>query len=296
MRGSSGQSFVDHRLVRRNYARVAASYASADFLAGEVDRRMLERLEYVRIEPRAVLDLGCGAGRSLTALRERYREAMLVGADHCPPMLAAGRAERSRLGWLLPFLKPRSAALVAADAVALPFPAAHFGLVWSNLMLHWCDDPRPVFAEVHRVLETGGLLMFSTFGPDTLRELRAAFGDGDAHTQRFTDMHDLGDMLVEAGFSDPVMDMETVTLTYPSFSALIEELRASGGRNAMRARRRGLLGRAAWRQVGARLAANGDAEGRFPVTVEVVYGHAWRAAPRQTGDGRAIIRFERKPA
>lgn len=287
-------SFVDTRQVRRNFSRVAKHYDTTAFLSREVDRRMLERLDYVRIEPARVLDLGCGTGASLTALRERYRDAQLVGADFAEPMLRAGRSERTFLSRLLPFLKPQSAAFCAADAEALPFPAASFGLLWSNLLLHWLNEPRPALREAHRVLETGGLFMFSTFGPDTLRELAGVFDDGYAHTQRFTDMHDLGDMLVECGFAEPVMDMEVLTLTYTSFDDLVSELHAAGDRCAMQARRKGLVGRQAWEKARQAYARLSD-DGRIPATFEVVYGHAWKGEPKKVADGRAVIRFDRRP-
>ena len=286
--------FVDARQVRRNFSRAAAGYDAAAFLAREVDRRMLDRLDYVRIAPERILDLGCSTGASLTALRERYRDARIVGADFALPMLLAARRERNFLSRLMPFLKPQTTSFVAADAEALPFARAQFGLAWSNLLLHWLDEPRPAFREVHRTLEVGGLFMFSIFGPDTLRELAGCFDDGAAHTQRFTDMHDLGDMLVECGFADPVMDMEVLTLTYASVDDLVRELRSAGEQVAMLGRRKGLAGRALWtrvREAYARLSDNG----RIPATFEVVYGHAWKGEPKKLEDGRAIVRFERRP-
>jgi malonyl-CoA O-methyltransferase len=181
---------------------------------------------------------------------------------------------------------------VAADALQLPLKAASAGLVWSNLLLHWLDDPLPALAEAHRILEVGGLLMFSTLGPDTLKELRSAFADGYAHTQRYIDMHDLGDMLVACGFADPVMDMEIVTLTYDSFDAMLAELRAAGATCAMRSRRHGLAGRHAWEAAKAAYEAL-RADGKLPATFEVVYGHAWKAQSKKTPDGRSVIRFDR---
>ncbi|MCP5268267.1 MAG: methyltransferase domain-containing protein [Zoogloeaceae bacterium] len=284
--------FVDARQVRRNFARVAGHYETSAFITREVDRRMLERLDYVRIDPQRCLDLGCGTGSSLTALRERYRDALLVGADFCEPMLRAGRREKGLLGRLMPFLKPQSAALALADAQQLPFHSAGFGLVWSNLLLHWLEEPRPALREVCRTLETGGLFMFSTFGPDTLRELSSAFNDGYAHTQRFADMHDLGDMLVECGFAEPVMDMEVLTLTYASFDDLVAELRASGDGCAMHGRRKGLMGRTVWQQARKAYLALAQDE-RLPATFEVVYGHAWKGEPKKISDGRAIVHFDR---
>lgn len=290
---SAAAPFVDLRQVRRNFARAAAGYDSAAVLQREVGSRMLERLDYVKIEPRRVLDLGCGTGASLTALSERYPKSHALGADVSEAMLLAGRGQRSRLRWLLPFLRGGNNSLVAADALALPFKSSSTGLIWSNLMLHWLDDPLPAFREMHRVLDVGGLLMFSTFGPDTLKELRASFADGYEHTQRFTDMHDYGDMLLECGFADPVMDAEALTMTYSSLDDLFRDLRQGGAGCAMQARRHGLMGRAAWAAARAEYEKRAK-DGRLPATFEVVYGHAWKAQPRKTVDGSAIVRFDPK--
>jgi malonyl-CoA O-methyltransferase len=176
----------------------------------------------------------------------------------------------------------------------MPFRSGSAQLVWSNLMLHWCDDAAATIGEFGRVLEVGGLAMFTTFGPDTLKELRAAFADGKTHTQRFTDMHDLGDMLVHAGFADPVMDMEVITLEYAEPARLFEDLRHTGAGNAMIDRARGLQGRHHWQAMLGRLAAM-QRNGKLPVSLELVYGHAWKGAPKKTADNRSVIRFaERK--
>jgi malonyl-CoA O-methyltransferase len=285
--------FLDQRQVRRNFARAASTYDQVAVLQREIGRRMLERLDYVRLEPQYVLDLGCGTGASLTALNERYPKASVIGVDLSEAMLRIGQKQRSRLRWLLPFLPGQRPALLAADAAALPFKPQSIGLLWSNLLLHWLDDPLPGFREAHRLLEVDGLLMFSTFGPDTLKELRASFGDGYPHTQRFTDMHDYGDMLVACGFADPVMDAEVLTMTYASFDDLLSDLRQSGSACAMRARRHGLMGRSAWAAARAAYERLLN-DGRLPATVEVVYGHAWKTPPKKISDGRAIVRFDPK--
>ncbi len=252
---------------------------------------MQSRLDYVRLTPGLILDVGCSRGASFSGLRQRYPEASTLGIDLVPEMLQ----NEQRADWRrwLPFSRTNLSHSVAGDARALPVKSGAAGLVWSNLLLHWLDDPLPALADMYRTLEVGGLLMFSALGPDTLKELRAAFGDGYAHSQRFIDMHDLGDMLVGCGFSDPVMDMEIMTLTYSSFPALLAELRASGGRCAMNARRRGLMGKAAWQAAERAYEAQAD-NGRLPATFEVIYGHAWKAAPKTAPEGGAIIRFEKK--
>ena len=280
------QAFVDRLQVGRRFSRAAANYDQADFFVREVDRRMQERLDYVNIQPARIVDLGCSRGGSVAGLAARYPQAQLVGLDISPAMLQTGLVQR----WL--GRGGRNAVQrLAADAVNLPLKSQSTAIVWSNLLLHWLDDPLPALAEAHRVLEAGGLIMFSTLGPDSLKELRSAFADGYAHTQRFIDMHDFGDMLVGCGFADPVMDMEVLTLTYDRFDDMLGDLRAAGSGCAMKARRHGLTGRQSWARARAayeRLRR----DGKLPATFEVVYGHAWKVPPKQAADGRAIIRFE----
>ena len=285
---------IDAPQVRRNFARAAGGYDAVAVLQREIASRMLERLDYVKIDPLRVLDLGCGTGASLAALGERYPRARVIGVDASEPMLHVGNRQRSRHRWMLPFLRgPKRATLFAADAHALPLQTNSVGFIWSNLVLHWLVDPLSAFREMHRVLEVGGLLMFTAFGPDTLKELRSCFADGYEHTQRFADMHDYGDMLVECGFSDPVMDVERLTMTYPSLDVLFSELRRNGSTCAMVQRRRGLMGRHVWRTV-CEAYEKQRVEGRLPVTFEVVHGHAWKAEPAKSADGRTVIRFDPK--
>ena len=176
----------------------------------------------------------------------------------------------------------------------LPLPGVAFDLVWSNLALQWTNDLPRAFAEMRRVMKVGGLFTFTTFGPDTLKEIRAAFAraDGHTHTNRFTDMHDLGDMLVAAGFADPVMDMEQLTLTYADAGALMRELKQIGATNATRGRPHGLMGRGRWQRALGALEAT-RREGRIPATYEVVYGHAWKGEPRRTAEGHPIMKHFR---
>jgi malonyl-CoA O-methyltransferase len=291
MKDMMPESLLDARRVRRGFTRAAAGYDTAAVLQREIAARMLERLGYVKLRPGLVVDLGCGTGASLAALGERYPQAGIVGIDVCEAMLHVGHRRQSRLRWLLPFLRgPKNATLLAADARSLPLRTGTVGLLWSNLMLHWLPDPLAGLREMHRTLETGGLLMFSAFGPDTLKELRACFSDGYAHTLRFVDMHDYGDMLVECGFTDPVMDVERLSLRYSSVEMLFDELRRNGSICAATGYRHGLMGRRTW-QAAIDAYETWRIEEQLPASFEVVHGHAWKGEPRTIADGRAVIRF-----
>ena len=271
---------IDARAARRRFERAAAAYLAAARLETEVGTRMLERLDYVRIAPARILDAGSGPAPQAAALGKRYPGAQLLAVDFSLPMLRQARA----MGWLARLRGARRPAAICASLERLPFAAGSVQLLWSNMALHWVQDPRAALAEFQRVLAPEGLLMFSTLGPDTLKELRAVAGKGRVHS--FADMHDLGDWLVAAGFSAPVMDMETLTLEYRDVPALLSELRASGQTSARADRPRGLAGKGL-------LASLAPAGSR--ATCEVVYGHAWKGVPRKSADGRSIVQFDRLP-
>jgi malonyl-CoA O-methyltransferase len=289
---------LDRALLRRRFARAAAHCDEADFLYREVARRMDERLDFVRLAPRRILDLGCGAGADLARLGERYPKAERFGIDFAPPMLARARQRLApRPGGLRRLLGKTDPAvrLIAADALHLPLPDASVSLIWSNLTLPAIADPLPVFREMRRVLADGGLATFSALGPDTLRELRAALpAHAGERVHRFIDMHDIGDALLRAGFSDPVMDMEMLTLTYASLDELFADLRASGLNNAAAGRARGLGGRAGWAAARAYYETL-RRDDRLPVSVEIIQGHAWKAGPgaepASRHDGRSVVHF-----
>jgi malonyl-CoA O-methyltransferase len=277
---------LDKRLLRRSFEKAAAGYDAAAVLQHEVCRRMLARLDYIKLEPAAILDAGSGTGNVVAALRARYPQATLYALDIA---LAMVRRSRARAPWWRRLLR-RGVVPVCGDIERLPLRAAAVGMVWSNLALQWVNDPPCALAEFRRVLAPGGLLMFSTFGPDTLKELRAAYQGTDryTHINRFIDMHDLGDMLVHGGFADPVMDMEYVTLTYGDVRALMHDLKAIGAHNVTAGRRQGMTARASL----AAVERNYEAlrrDGRLPATFEVIYGHAWAPQLRTTADGRPII-------
>lgn len=278
----------EKRVVRRAFERAAATYDSHAVLQREVGSRLAHHLDPVRIEPRRVVDLGCGTGEAFAGLGRRFPSAGLVGIDIAHAMLERARARAPAWKRLL---RANTPGLVCADAERLPLATGSAQLVFSNLALQWCR-PEAVFAEVSRILEVGGLFMFSTFGPDTLKELRAAFAAVDTyeHVTPFVDMHDLGDALVHAGLAEPVMEMEVVTLEYASVEAVARDLKAIGAGNAMPGRPRGLAGRDRWK----RMTEHYERERRneaLPATYEVVYGHAWKVAPRRTSDGRQVIDF-----
>jgi malonyl-CoA O-methyltransferase len=267
-------------VARARFERSAHSYASASRLEEEVGARMLERLDYLRIAPRRILDAGSGPWRHSEALRNRYAGAEVIALDYSLRMLQIGRSDK-------PFWKKRAAAPVCGDFMRLPLATGSLQFVWSNMALHWASDPLAAFKESARVLAPEGLLMFSTLGPDSLKELRVAAGTSRVHP--FIDMHDLGDMLVAAGMSAPVMDMEMLTFTYEDPETLLADLRGGGQTNARTDRRRGLSGKGFGRRLRESLA--GRAGVVFGATYEVVYGHAWKGAARKLQDGRDIVQF-----
>ena len=300
-------SRLDRRSVRLAFERAAATYDNAAVLQREVGQRLAERLGVIRLQPAVVLDAGCGTGDAMGELRTRYPEALLIGLDLALNMTVAARARLTQTSvegsllrrvWALRALRAPARAersqLICGDVGQLPLAPDAVDMVWSNLCLQWVDDLPRVFAEFRRVLKVDGLLSFTTFGPDTLKELRAAFAavDGGIHINRFVDMHDVGDMLIHAGFGDPVIDMEVITVTYTDPLALMRELKAIGAHNANADRRRGLTGRQGWQRMLAALDTF-RRDGRIPATYEIVYGHAWKPKPRISADGRAIVRFER---
>jgi len=279
---------IDKRRMRRAFNRAAAGYDAAAVLQREVCARMLERLDCIKLQPARILDAGSGTGWGARQLAEKYPAAQIASLDIAIGML---QAARSRSGWWRKLFGGAQQMQVCGDIESLPLAVGSVEMVWSNLALQWCNDLPAAFVGLHRVLKADGLLMFSTFGPDTLKELRQAFGGVDRHNHlnRFADMHDIGDMLVHAGFAEPVMDMECLTLTYDDMRGVLYDLKRIGAHNATAGRGQGLMGKNAW----ARLLENYERQrrdGKLPATYEVVYGHAWKPQPRMTADGAAIIK------
>jgi malonyl-CoA O-methyltransferase len=261
---------IDRRAARRHFERAAATYAKASHVESEVAARMLERLDYLKIAPRRILDAASGPPRR--ALAKRYPGAELIALDFAVEMLRAGKKK----------LFGKNPSRVCADLERLPIAADAVDFTWCNMALHWLSDPLPAFREFARVLAPEGLLMFSTLGPDTLKELRALAGAGRVHA--FIDMHDLGDMLGASGFAAPVMDMEIIEVEYTRGGSLLADLRLSGQTSARADRQRGLSGRGFGKRLGAPSRA----------TFEVVYGHAWKARKVEP-EAKTVRVFKRMP-
>jgi len=254
--------------IRRAFDAAAESYDASAVLQREVGKRLIERFELIRLTPERVLDVGAGTGATTRVLMDAYRKARFTAVDIAPQMLHRAR-QRAPL-W-------RRLRCVGGDARALPFGDDSFDLVFSNLTLQWCDDLDAAFREIQRILRPEGLLMFSSLGPDTLRELREAWSavDGYSHVNAFVDMHDVGDALTRARFADPVMDSEYFTLTYDRVRGLMADLKGIGAHNVTHGRARGLTGKSRLRAMEQAYERHRDAGGRLPATYEVVYGHAW---------------------
>jgi malonyl-CoA O-methyltransferase len=270
------ESRLDAAGVRDAFDRASAAYEAAAVLQARVADELLERLAFFKLEPQLVVDLGAGTGRLTGELKRQYKRATVVALDIAPGML---RESKRHFSFFRRFER------VCGDVRKLPFADASVDVAVSNLMLQWCDDLDLAFAEIRRVLKPDGFFSFTTFGPDTLRELRDAWAavDNYTHVNTFIDMHDVGDALGRAGLTEPVLDVERVTLTYPDVLALMRDLKVIGAHNVTGGRSRGLTGR-------SRLRAMEEAyesqrrDGRIPATYEVVYGAAWGAAGRRGAD------------
>jgi malonyl-CoA O-methyltransferase len=258
---------LDPRAVAASFGAASRSYDAAAWLQSAARSELLSRLELLRAPPSAVLDLGTGTGVAAAEIKRRFRRAAVTACDIAAPMLEVAR-RRSRF-W-------RPIRCVQADARELPFEDASFDLVFSNLMLQWLVPPDAALTEISRVLKPGGLLLLSSFGPETLRELRTAWEAGDAgvHVNDFIDVHDLGSALARAGFIEPVLDVDRHVRHYPDTRALMRELKALGAHNVDARRARGLTGRAAFGRMNCAYEAQRQAAG-LPATWQLVYAVAW---------------------
>ena len=287
MTEENNQHRIDKQLARRSFDRAADSYDAVAELQYEIGDRMLERLDYIRQQPTRILDLGAGTGFFSAALLKRYRKADVVALDIAERMLLR---VQGRAGW---FRKPQC---VCADAESLPFAEDSFDFIFSNLMLQWCTDLESTLTELRRVLAPGGLLMFTSFGPDTLMELRASWEavDGYTHVNSFVDMHDVGDMLLATQWAEPVMDSERITVTYRELRTLMQELKHIGAHNVTAGRARGLTGRQHMQQL-AEAYERFREDGVLPASYEVVYGHAWSPLNKYAVAGNEVSLASLRP-
>ena len=281
--------------VQRAFDRAAESYDAHAVLQREIANRLFERLDYIKLAPQRTLDLGSGTGYATRKLRERFPASALISLDIAPSMLRVAEQQLPRKPILARLFGSSSTDhFLCADAEALPLANASIDFILSNLAIQWCD-PEHVAKEAARVLTPTGLFMFTTFGPDTLKELRAAFRSVDdaQHVNNFVDMHDIGDILVHAGFADPVMDQETITLTYQDLNAILRDLKGIGASTVLPGRARGLTGKSRFATLRTAYEQFRQ-DDRLPATFEVVYGHAWKPATRarKSTDGTQTIGLE----
>ena len=291
----SRDHILNKRQLRDSFERAAVGYDNAAILQREVCDRMLSRLDYIKCFPGTILDAGSGTGYGGRKLANRYPDAGIIALDIALAMHYQARPVAPSWWKKVLSIRKNITSYVCGDIEQLPLGDASVGMIWSNLSLQWCNDIEQTFVEMHRVLQPEGLLMFSTFGPDTLHELRQAFlgMDDDSHINHFIDMHDIGDLLVHNGFAMPVMDMEYITLTYDDVISAMRDLKAMGAHNVIQDRKRGLTGKAGWGKVLSNYETFRK-DGKLPVTFELVYGHAWKAEPKKSIDDKKVIEFDPK--
>ena len=255
--------------IRRRFERAAASFDQADFVHAATRQGLLSRLAPLLVDAGTVVDLGAATGAANRSLSKRFKGAHLISIDLAHGML--GRA-RSKKSWL------SKISFAQADAGALPLANGSVDVVFSNMLLPWFDDPGPVFSEVARVLRKGGVFAFATLGPDSLQEIRRAWQqvDNSVHVNRFPDMHNLGDGLVNAGLRDPVLDVDRLSVSYESSTRLFDDLTAVGGRNSLDQRTRGLTSRKRFAAMNKGLTEPAG----IALDLELVYGHCWGSGPR----------------
>jgi malonyl-CoA O-methyltransferase len=284
---------TDKQAARHSFERAAATYDQAAVLQNEVLQRMFERLEYIKYEPKLIADIGAGTGSALGYLRKHYPQSEIIALDFALNMLGQASNKVPLHRRILPQIFKPKAHFVCADMENIPLRASSVNMIWSNLAFQWSSQLEQTLKEAQRILSIDGLLMFSTFGPDTLKELNRAFAGTDrySHVNRFIDMHDIGDMLVHAGFADPVIDMECITMTYANLKNLMMDLKMIGAHNVTQGRQRGLTGKDIWQQMQMNYEQL-RVDGKLPATFEIIYGHAWKPQPRVTAEGHQIIKLD----
>jgi malonyl-CoA O-methyltransferase len=275
---------LDKKAVRRSFERAAPSYDRHAVLQREVESRLLERIEFQRVEPQSILDLGCGTGSASRQLATRYRQAVVLALDWATAMLAkSGNAPGTVSG------QESGPHPVCADMHAIPLASRSVDLVFSNLALQWSYDLPAVFSEFRRIMRADSMLIFSCYGPDTLFELKQSWREVDdfQHVNDHPDMHDIGDELMAAGFREPVMDAEHLTVDHPDLMSLMHDLKGTGERNAASHRFTGLTGKGRLNRL-SKAYEQYRRNDRYPASYEVIYGAAYAPAegqPVKTPDG-----------
>ena len=268
------QQILNRKRVRKAFDRAAESYDEAAVLQKEVCSRLLERLDIVKISPDWILDAGSGTGEAIKPLQKKYKKSEIALLDLSERMLL--KAEKNTALF-------KKAHAVCGDLEANPFVDEQFELVFSSLALQWCNDISVTLADFKRILKPGGLLMFATFGPDTLKELRSSWKTVDqaAHVNAFLDMHDIGDVLMQLGFAEPVMEAEVITVNYESVDLLMQDLRNIGANVTASGQNNGMLTPNKLNALRQAYEAF-RADGVLPASYEIVYGHAWVAEESQS--------------
>lgn len=275
-------SKLDSNKRRLGFERSASGYDAAAVLQNEIGSRLLSRLDFIKLQPKRLLDLGSGTGYITKNILKKYPKSECHAAD-----IAFNMAKKTKQyeSWR------RKVYAVCTDADNLPYATGSFDMVVSNLMLQWCDDLTTTFTGINRILASEGSFMFSSFGTDTMFELRESWKavDDYEHTHQFVDMHDMGDDLMKAGFQQPVLDMEKITLTYTSLPAMFRDIKTIGATNASLHRNKGLTGKGAFKKLEAAYEEFRTAEGLYPLTYEVVYGQGWGQAEVGYQHDRPVI-------
>ncbi len=272
-------------VVAKNFSRAANTYDQQAVLQQEIGHRLVDRLALIKISPAVILDLGCGTRFFSRDLADLYPNAHLINLDIAEGMILYSDPTR---------VNP-SQSLIQADGDYLPFKSQSIDFVFSNCVLNWFTDPKNVLEEIYRVLKPEGLFLFSTFGPDTLKELRNSFAkvDPNPHVNTFMDMHDLGDLLLKVNFSDPVVDMETLTLTYSSLTGLLTDLKQTGSHTVNTSIPRGLNRKPLLNALEAAYERYRTEDHRLPATFEIIYGHAFVPSQKNLyrADEEGIVRI-----
>ncbi|WP_444994971.1 malonyl-ACP O-methyltransferase BioC [Aliikangiella sp. IMCC44359] len=273
---------LQKRLIADSFSQAATTYDAAAFLQQEVASRVFERLEYMRIKPKAILDVGCGTGFCSRHLRSKFSGAKVTGVDIAPGMIEQAKKQQRLF---------RKIDYQVADVDELPFKNNQFDLVFSSLTVQWLPDLKQTFKELNRVLKPGGLLIFSTLGPDTLTELKQSWQavDDYVHVNEFIDMHIVGDHVFNSGFENTVMDRDVITLTYKTLVGLMRDLKAIGAHNLDSERPKGLLGKQKFKHLKDEYEKFRWNDGVLPATYEVIYGHAWKKPPQDKSNKKESV-------